>query len=90
MKHTKKPARDLSKFPALNPERLVFEGIHLSSSDAEVWFQDQVKMWSEQFGHSIEMTRGVFSRWLLFFARFKGHDAAETVLIRFGRYMEST
>ena len=86
MKHAK-PVRDRSKFPVLNPERLVFEGTNLSDSDAEVWFEDQVKLWVEQFGRPAPMTRGVFSRWLLFFARFYGHNVSETVLVRFGRHL---
>jgi hypothetical protein len=87
MKHAKKAVKAASNFPALNPDQLVFEGTHLSASDAAIWFEDQAKLWAEQFGGPIEMTRGVFSRWLLFFARFQGHNVSETVLVRFGRHL---
>lgn len=89
MKHAKQPSKPGSNFPALNPDRLIFEGTRLSASDAAIWFEDQVKLWAEQFGRPVEMTRGVFSRWLLFFARFQGNNAAQTISIRFGQYLSA-
>ena len=88
MKHAKKLSNPGFKFPALNPERLVFEGTHLSASDAAIWFEDQVKLWTEQFGCSVEITRGVLSRWLHFFALFQGNGAAEIIRLRFGQHLQ--
>jgi hypothetical protein len=73
------------KLQPFNPALLLWEGLTIIESDAEAWFEAQCAIWSERSHQPLKMTRGVFSRWLLFFARFDGK--ADAVKNRFGHHL---